>query len=133
MPLLPLGVIGWTYTVVCALALALGAWLVIGVHYSGEAARKQLAARVLEDTALFAIWILGFAGGVGLLLEKPWSGTVLEFFSWVLIALVLLSAWKRLRAAPPPRGTVALSLALFVVPVVAFCGAVILTLRSTMP
>jgi hypothetical protein len=131
--LLPLAVIGWTYTVVCAAALALGAWLVIGLHYSGEQARSQLAARVMEDAVLFGIWVLGLAGGIGLLLEKSWSRPALELFSWVLIVLVLLTAWTRLRAAPPPRGTLALSLALFAVPVIAFCGAAIVTLRSAIP
>ena len=44
--------------------------------------------------------------------------------------LVFLSAWTRLRAAPPPRTTLVLSLALFVLPVVVICVATIFTLRS---
>ncbi|MGH8673695.1 MAG: hypothetical protein ACREVG_05240 [Burkholderiales bacterium] len=123
--------IGWLYTVVCAVALVLGAWLVIGVHLSGEHARKQLASKVLDDALLFGIWILGLAGGVGILLEKAWSQALLEFFCWVLMVLVILVAVSRFRAAPPPRAQLGLNLSLFVVPVLAFCGATIYTLRAS--
>lgn len=130
MDLVPLAVLGWIFTLFSAAALALGAWLVIGVHFSGEAARRELARRVLEDAALFGIWILGLAGGIGVLLEKSWSRGVLELFCWVLIVLASLTAWQRYRAASPPRGTLAISLALFLIPLVAVCVTTILTLRG---
>ena len=130
---IPLPVIGWLFSVICAVALVFGAWLVIGVHFSGEGARRQLASRVVEDAALFGIWILGLAGGIGVLLGKAWSGPVLEFFCWVLMVLVTLTAVSRFRAAPLPRATIGLSLSLFVVPVLAFCGATIYTLRASGP
>ena len=130
MDSLPLPVIGWLFTIVCIAALLIGGWLIIGMHYSGEGARRHLASRVLDDSLLFGIWILGLAGGIGILLEKAWSAPVLELFCWTLIILVLLSAWGRLRAAAPPRATLALSLALFAIPIVAICAATILTLRS---
>jgi len=130
---LPLPVIGWLYTLVCGSALVLGAWLVIGVHFSGDDARKQLASRAIDDAMLFGIWILGLAGGIGLLLGKSWSAVVLEFFCWVLMVLVVMTAVSRLRAAGPPRITLGLSLALFVVPVLAFCAATIYTLRASGP
>jgi len=128
---LSLPLIGWMYTVVCAIALAIGAWLVIGVHFSGEDARRQLASRVIDDAMLFGIWILGLAGGIGVLLEKAWAGVVLEFFCWVLMVLVMMTAVSRFRAAEPPRITLGLSLSLFAVPVLAFCGATIYTLRAS--
>lgn len=127
---LSLTVIGWLYTILCVIALAVGSWLVIGVHFSGEEARKHLAKRVIEDTALFGIWTLGLAGGIGVLLEKSWSPPVLELFCWVLLVLVTLTAISRFRAAPPPRTTLALSLSLFVLPVAALCAATIYTLRA---
>ena len=130
---LPLPVIGWLYTLVCGSALALGAWLVIGVHFSGEGARKQLASRVIDDAMLFGIWILGLAGGIGILLGKSWSAVVLEFFCWVLMVLIVTTAVSRFRAAGPPRITLGLSLVLFVVPVLAFCGVTIYTLRASGP
>jgi len=126
---LPLQVIGWMYTLVCAIALLVGAWLVIGVHFSGHEARKQLASRVIDDAVLFGIWILGLAGGIGVVLGKSWSTLVLEFFCWVLMVLVSMTAVSRFRAAEPPRITLGLSLLLFVVPVLAFCGGTIYTLR----
>jgi hypothetical protein len=130
LELMSLELIGWLYSAVSAAAIAVGAWLIAGLHLGGPQTRRQLAARVLDDSLLFGIWILGLAGGIGVLLGKPWSRPVLELFCWALIVLVLLSAWSRLRAAAPPRATLALSLALFVIPVVAVCGATILTLRS---
>ena len=130
---LPLQLVGWMFTVVCAIALLLGAWLVIGVHFSGEDARKHLASRVIDDAVLFGIWILGLFGGIGVILGKGWSTLVLEFFCWVLMVLVMMTAVSRFRAAAPPRVTLGLSLLLFVVPVLAFCGATIYTLRVAPP
>ena len=130
---LPLQLVGWMFTVVCAIALLLGAWLVIGVHFSGEDARKHLASRVIDDAVLFGIWILGLFGGIGVILGKSWSALVLEFFCWVLMVLVGMTAVSRFRAAAPPRVTLGLSLLLFVVPVLAFCGATIYTLRVAPP
>ena len=126
---LPLQLLGWLYILICTAALLVGAWLVIGVHFSGHDARKQLASRVIDDAVLFGIWILGLAGGIGTVLGKSWSSVVLEFFCWVLMVLVLMTAVTRFRAAEPPRIALALSLALFLIPVLAFCGATIYTLR----
>lgn len=127
---LSLTVIGWLYTIVCAVALALGSWLVIGVHFSGGEARMHLAKRVIEDAILFGIWTLGLAGGIGVVLDRSWSRAVLELFCWVLLALVTLTAISRFRAAAPPRATLGLSLSLFVIPVAALCAATIYTLRA---
>ena len=130
MDLLNLSLIGWLFSIASGLALVLGGWLIVVIHLRDEAARKELAARVLDDTILFGVWILGLAGGIGVLLDKAWSRPVLELFCWVLMVLVSLSAVSRWRAAPPPRGILALSLALFVLPVAAFCVATIVTLRG---
>jgi len=130
MDLLNLSLIGWLFSIASGLALVLGGWLIVVIHLRDEAARKELVARVLDDTILFGVWILGLAGGIGVLLDKSWSRPVLELFCWVLMVLVSLSAVSRWRAAPPPRGILALSLALFVLPVAAFCVATIVTLRG---
>jgi len=127
---LPLPVIGWLFTLACAAGLLFGAWMIVGVHLSGPDARRQLAARVLDDSILFAIWILGLAGGVGVLLAKSWAPMVLELFCWTLMVLVALSAWHRLRAAARPRATLVLSLVLFALPVIVVCVATVLTLRG---
>ena len=130
MDVLNLELVGWLFSVGSGIALGLGIWLIIGVHYSGEGVRKHLAARVLDDSALFGIWILGLAGGIGVLLEKSWSRWALELFCWALIVLLLLSGFNRWRTAPPPRGSLLLSLALFIMPLAAICAATILTLRG---
>lgn len=125
---LSLDLIGWLYTVLCGGAIAIGAWIIVAVHVRGD--RGALAARAMEDAILFGIWVLGFAGGIGVLLGRSWSRPVLELFCWSFSVMLLLSAWSRWRAAPAPKGRLAFSLALFVVPVLALTGATILTLRS---
>ena len=130
MDSLPLPLIGWLFTIACAAALLVGIWMIIGVHRSGEGARRQLAARVLDDTILFGIWILGLAGGIGILLQKSWAPMLLELFCWTLTILVLLSVWNRLRVSAPPRALLVVSLLLFAIPIVLICVATVLTLRS---
>ena len=49
----------------------------------------------------------------------------------MIAVLTLFSAWSRLRAtAAGQRGTLAVSLILFVLPILAVCGATIYTLRG---
>jgi hypothetical protein len=127
---LNLALVGWLFAGGSAVALGLGILLIINLHYSGEGARRQLASRVIDDSLLFGIWILGLAGGIGVLLEKSWSRWVLELFCWTLMVLLFMSGFSRWRAAPPPRGLLLVSLALFIVPLLAVCIATILTLRG---
>jgi hypothetical protein len=130
MDVLPLEVIGWLFTIGCGIALLAGVWLTAGLQGSGAEARRALAERLLEDFILFSVWLLGLAGGVGVLLGKGWSRPALELFCWTLIVLLLLSAVRRFRAVAPPRVMLGLSLAAFIAPVIAVCVATILTLRS---
>jgi hypothetical protein len=130
MEVLPLEVIGWLFTIGCGLALLAGVWLTAGLQGSGPEARRALAEHLLEDLILFSLWLLGLAGGVGVLLGKGWSRPALELFCWTLIVLLVLSAVRRLRAVTPPRVMLGLSLAAFIAPVIVFCIATILTLRS---
>jgi len=130
MEILDLQLVGWLFTVGCSIALLLGTWLTIGVQMSGEHGRRELAARLLEDLLLYSIWLVGLAGGIGVLLGSAWSRPVLELFCWVLMIRLMMSAALRFLAAPPPRLMLCLSLATFVVPVIAVCVATILTLRS---
>lgn len=129
MELLDLALIGWLFSVVSGIALALGA-LIVGLYHGRGGAQTQPGRRVLEDLVLFAIWLLGLAGGIGVLLGKAWSRPALELFCWTLMVLLLMSCWTRLREEPAGRGMRAVSMALFVVPILAVCFATILTLRS---
>lgn len=130
MDLLSPVVIGWVFAVFCGFALGLGVWMIVGLHFSGSEAKKHLASRVVDDTILFGVWVLGLAGSIGLILGKDWASLLMQFFCWTLIALVILSAWQRWRAAPRPKGTIAVSIALFAGPIVLFCVASILSLRG---
>jgi hypothetical protein len=129
---LPLPVIGWVYALLCGAALLFGAWIVIGLHLQGEDVRRQLARNVFEDALLFGIWILGLAGGIGILLLQPWSRPLLELFCWVLGAMTLFSAFARLREglAGEQRITLVLSVTLFAASILALCAVTISTLRS---
>jgi hypothetical protein len=129
MDLLSLDLIGWIFSVASAIALALGL-LIIALYFSRDETRGFVRKRVIEDIVLFCIWVLGLAGGVGVLQGQAWSRPALEFFCWTLMVLLLMSCWSRLREAPPPRNMRAIQMALFVMPVVAICIATILTLRS---
>lgn len=129
MDLLSLDLIGWLFSVLSGIVLALGV-LIVGLHCAREGMRGYIAKRMLEEAVLFFIWLLGLAGGVGVLLGKAWSRPALELFCWTLMVLLLMSCWSRLRAAPPPRNMRGIQLALFVLPVVAICIATIVTLRS---
>jgi hypothetical protein len=129
MDLLSLTLIGWLFSAGSGLALALGV-LIVGLHYGRGGAQTHFGWRLAEDVLLFAIWLLGLAGGIGVLLARSWSRPVLELFCWTLMVLLLMSSWSQLRTAPPPRNMRGLSLALFVMPVLALCIATILTLRS---
>lgn len=130
MDLMPLAAIGWIAILLSAAAIAVGAWLIVSLHLQGGDQREQLARRVIDDTVLFGIWFLGLAGGIGLLLEKSWSRWAVELFCWVLAALVLMSSYSRLRVAEEPKSRVLMGHLLFIIPVIAFCAAAILTLRS---
>ncbi len=130
MNLVNLELVGWIFSVGSGIALALGAWFIVTLHYGGIGTRKPLLKRIFEDAILFGIWSLGLAGGVGVLLGKAWSRPVLELFCWTLMILLLMSCWSRLRLAPRPRAILGLSMLLFVTPIFALCIATILTLRS---
>jgi hypothetical protein len=131
MEALPLELIGWLYIVGCTAALLAGTWLTVGVlMHGGEQGRKELASRLLEDLLLYSIWLLGLAGGIGVLVGKGWSRPALELFCWTLMILLVFSAVRRYQAVPAPRLAFAISMVVFVAPVIAFCIATILTLRS---
>jgi hypothetical protein len=133
---LSLAFIGWFFAVFSGLVLLVGSALIASLHRSGELARRQLEKTVVNDAALFGIWIFGLAGGVGVIRLEPWGRDVLEFFCWTLIVLVMLSGGMRLRALkkvatePVNWFTAVAGVALVVAPIVLLCGATIVTLRD---
>jgi hypothetical protein len=136
MELLPLSFIGWFFTLASVVALAAGAMLIMAMHRAGELERRFLAKSAWNDMALFGIWILGLAGGIGVIQLRPWGRDVLELFCWTLIALIVLAAFTRIvtirrQSEGPVNWIAAMSGVLLVlIPVVTICGATIATLRS---
>ena len=96
---LSLPFVGWAFTGLSIVALALGALTIVAMHRSGERERQLLARTVLNDALLFGIWILGLAAGIGVLRLEPWGRGLMEFFCWVLIPLVIVSALNRVLLA----------------------------------
>lgn len=123
--------IGWFYTILSVLALGAGVYIV-------KALRRQGHRRLgLLDSLLFGVWVLGLAGGMGILLHSPWGVKALEYFCWALIVLMSLSLAQRLgdvRRAARERhvnwiGALA-GMLMVALPVYFLCYMTISTLRS---
>ena len=135
---LSLAFIGWFFTLASAAALLIGAALVVMLVRAGDLERRYLGYAFWNDALLAGIWVLGLAGGIGVIRLQPWGRHLLELFCWALIVLAPLSAASRLYAlrqpdpdAPPVNWVGAISgVTLIVIPVVAICAAAIVTLRS---
>ena len=135
---LSLTFIGWFFTLIPAAALLLGAALIFILATSGDLQRRYLSYSVWNDLVLAAIWVLGLAGGVGVLRLEPWGRYLTELFCWALIVLLLLSAATRLYAlrqeatqgAPVNWLGAIAGITLVLIPVLAICAATIVTLRS---
>lgn len=137
MELLSLHFIGWFFTLVPAAAIAIGALILFRLFRAGGLARHYAEQSLWNDLNLLAIWAAGMLGGIGVLREKSWALWLLEFFCWVLCVLVLLSGASRLYALKNAAGETAggwiaaiAGVVLMALPILAFCGATIFTLRS---
>jgi hypothetical protein len=140
IPTLPLVFIGWFFALVSFAALALGVLLLHQLFRSGKIPPEYLQSRIIGDFALLVVWLIGLVSAFGLLNALSWGRTGLEYFCWVLIALMLLSGGTRLAAylrhpqghSLTPRGWViaVAGVMLVALPLVALCGMTILTLRS---
>lgn len=129
---------GWFFALFSAAALVIGVSLLGWMYRSGRLSARYLEGHLLNDVLLVLIWNLGLAGGIGVLLRQSWGRYLLALFCWIMIALVVLSAANRLwalrevcRENPAANWTKAISAALvLVLPVVALCGATIMTLSN---
>jgi hypothetical protein len=135
---LPLAFIGWFFTLFSVAALALGAVLILALARADDPQRNMLSFSFWNDALLAGIWVIGLAGGIGVLRLEAWGRYLLELFCWALIVLIVLSAASRLYFVSRPRegeppvnwvGAIA-GVTLVVVPLVAVCAATIVTLRS---
>ena len=136
---LSLAFIGWFFALTSAGALLLSMVLIATLFNAGELSRRYLSYSFWNDLVLGAIWVLGLAGGIGVIRLQPWGRYLIELFCWALIVLLLLSAASRLYALrssepvdPPVNWLGAISgVTLIVVPLLAICAGTILTLRSS--
>jgi hypothetical protein len=135
---LPLGFIGWFFTLASGVALALGTVLILMLYRAGDLHRRYLSYSFFNDILLAAVWMLGLFGGIGVIRLQPWGRYLLELFCWSLIILLVLSAASRLHALRQPNpdaprvnwvGAIA-GITLILIPVIALCAATIVTLRS---
>ena len=135
---LPLAFIGWFFTLTSAAALLLALVLIATLFNAGGLARRYLSYSIWNDLVLGGIWVLGLAGGIGVIRLQPWGRYLLELFCWALIVLLLISASSRIyalrRSGPddPPvnwLGAIA-GVTLIVVPLIVICAGTIVTLRS---
>jgi hypothetical protein len=132
--------IGWFYTIACAIAIAAGAAIMLYLQSSGRLQMRYKQYSIWNDIMLMVIWAIGLAGGVGVLDLSQWGQFLLQLFCWMLIALVTTSAASRLYAAHRLRNKIHISarewrstiigLTLVVVPIVLFCVATIMSLRT---
>jgi hypothetical protein len=135
---LPLAFIGWFFTLASAGALALSALLIAMLVKAGGVHLRYLSYSFWNDLVLGAIWVLGLAGGIGVLRLQPWGRHLLELFCWALIVLAPLSVATRLYALRQPQadsqpvnwfGAIA-GVTLVLIPILVICGVTIATLRS---
>jgi hypothetical protein len=135
---LSLAFIGWFFTLTSVGALVFGGLLVLMLVRAGDLERRYLSYSIWNDLLLAAIWVLGLAGGIGVIRLQPWGRYLLELFCWALIVLLLLSAASRLYALrqpdperPPVNWLGAIGgITLILIPVLAICTATIVTLRG---
>lgn len=140
IPTLPLAFIGWFFAIVSFAALAIGVLLLNQLFRSGKIPPEYLQSRIVSDFALLIVWAIGLASAFAMLNGYSWGRTGMEYFCWVLIALVLLSGGTRLvdyyRHPPEQRLTprawviAVAGVMLVALPLIVICAVAINTLRG---
>ncbi|HEY6865119.1 MAG TPA: hypothetical protein VI319_14565, partial [Burkholderiales bacterium] len=64
---LPLGFIGWFFALFSVAALALGVIVIAALARAGAAQRNYLTFSFWNDVLLAGIWVMGLAGGIGVI------------------------------------------------------------------
>ncbi|HKO88587.1 MAG TPA: hypothetical protein VJU83_08725 [Burkholderiales bacterium] len=94
---LPLGLIGWFYTLASMVVLTGGAIVMLSLRRATAVERDAAKRNALLDYLMMAVWVGGLAGGVGILLRKVWALHVLEFFCYALVVMMCMSIYNRYR------------------------------------
>ena len=133
-----LNFIGWFYVVACAAAIAGGAAILLFLETKGQLQVRYKDYSIWNDIMLMVIWAIGLGGSVGVLDRSAWGQWLLQLFCWMLIALVTTSAATRVytlrklgRGITQKNWTqISIGLVLLIVPIVMFCLATIMSLRT---
>ena len=135
---LDLNFIGWFYATACGLAILFGLAVFAMLYARGLIKERYKDYNILNDVMLLMIWVIGFGGAIGVIDRSQWGQFLLQLFCWMLIALVALSAATRMYTVYKLGQGVtrkdwlhlAVGMTLFVVPIILFCVATIMSLRS---
>ena len=94
--LLPIPLIGWVYTVAGLAALLLGASLLTLMYKAEKLPGRNVDYSVWNDIILLGVWGIAFLAGMGVLNNKSWGPSLLEYFCWVMIVLIVILAGGRI-------------------------------------
>jgi hypothetical protein len=136
--LFDLDFIGWFYMVACGAVILFGLGVFALLYARGVIKERYKDYSILNDVMLLMIWVIGFGGAVGVIDRSQWGQFLLQLFCWMLIALVILSASSRMYTVYKlGQGVtrkdwmhIGMGMTVFVVPIILFCIATILSLRS---
>lgn len=135
---LDLDFIGWFYTVACGAVILFGLCVFAMLYARAILKERYKDYSILNDVMLLMIWVIGFGGALGVIDRSQWGQFLLQLFCWMLIALVVLSAASRMYTVHKLGQGVtrkdwlhmAMGVSLFVLPIILFCVATILSLRT---
>ncbi len=135
---LDLDFIGRFYIVACGLVMLFGLGVFATLYARGILRERYKDYSILNDVMLLMIWVIGFGGALGVLDRSQWGQLLLQLFCWMLIALVVLSSASRMYTVYKlGQGVtqkdwmhIVIGISLFEIPIILFCVATILSLRS---
>ena len=135
---LELDFIGWFYLTACGMVVLFGLGVFAFLYMKGQLSARYKDYNILNDVMLLMIWVIGFGGAVGVLDRSQWGQFLLQLFCWMLIALVSLSSASRVYTlyklgqgmTQKDWMQILIGMTLFVVPIILFCVATILSLRT---
>jgi len=130
--------IGWFYASACGIVVVFGLLVFAVLYARGMIKERYKDYNILNDVMLLMIWVIGFGGAIGVLDRSQWGQFLLQLFCWMLMALVVLSTASRMYTVHKlGQGVtrrdwiqITVGMTLFVLPVILFCIATILSLRS---
>ena len=133
-----LNFLGWFYSIACGAAIIVGIAILMFLYVRGQVPTRYKDYSIWNDVMMLVIWAIGLGGAIGVLQRSQWGQFLLQLFCWMLIALSVLSGTTRLltlrKVAPhisrQEWKLTLIGVTLIVLPIVLFCVATILSLRT---